>query len=613
MTISFSSLITIIFSNRNEEGYESEKLAGEIAAECLSLDYRCRCLPLNSLVTFKPQNSENGSLSSSSIDGTSCELLNILKDKNGHGQETFHTVVFIFDNLDHNPAIKELENTLNDWSTDFRVDKSLLSGLHFDFVILGDYHQSNHGDSNYIFTLRRLLISLGSNPLHPNDFYLNPGDIGKIISLVDQIREAQNTFIESFSTKNNYKKREDSDYEDNTVDSDDDSEVDIENLGQAEQKMVSDKQRKQLIKQGYKLIGDHSAVKLCRWTKARVRGHGGCYKHTFYGINSNQCMEMTPSLACANKCVFCWRHHTNPVSTRWKWEADDPKFILNESINAHLRLIKELKGIFDTKMERFNEAMRIRHCALSLVGEPIMYPKINELLSELHQHEISTFLVTNAQFPKEIENLIPVTQLYVSIDASDKQSLENIDRPLFRDFWERFVKCIELLKNRKERTVFRLTMVRNFNMSEQRTEIEGYANLMKLGEPDFVEIKAVTFCGTVHDNAITMKNVPWHDEIVEFAKALIDISDYTREHYEIACEHRHSCCILIAKKSYFVNGKWKTWIDYPLFHKLATSGEEFSGIDYSCETPSWALFGSPEQGFDPVDTRIYTKGRHKLN
>ena len=36
-----------------------------------------------------------------------------------------------------------------------------------------------------------------------------------------------------------------------------------------------------------------------------LRGRGGCYKHTFYGIKSYQCMEMTPSLACANKCVFC--------------------------------------------------------------------------------------------------------------------------------------------------------------------------------------------------------------------------------------------------------------------------------------------------------------------
>ena len=38
-----------------------------------------------------------------------------------------------------------------------------------------------------------------------------------------------------------------------------------------------------------------------------LRGRGGCYKHAFYGIESHRCMETTPSLACANKCVFCWR------------------------------------------------------------------------------------------------------------------------------------------------------------------------------------------------------------------------------------------------------------------------------------------------------------------
>ena len=59
-------------------------------------------------------------------------------------------------------------------------------------------------------------------------------------------------------------------------------------------------------------IGSHSGVKLCRWTKSMLRGRGGCYKHAFYGIESHRCMEATPSLACANKCVFCWRHHTNP-------------------------------------------------------------------------------------------------------------------------------------------------------------------------------------------------------------------------------------------------------------------------------------------------------------
>lgn len=58
---------------------------------------------------------------------------------------------------------------------------------------------------------------------------------------------------------------------------------------------------------GYHIVGSHSGVKMCRWTKSMLRGRGGCYKHTFYGIESHRCMESTPSLACANKCVFCWR------------------------------------------------------------------------------------------------------------------------------------------------------------------------------------------------------------------------------------------------------------------------------------------------------------------
>ena len=55
------------------------------------------------------------------------------------------------------------------------------------------------------------------------------------------------------------------------------------------------------------------------------------------------------------------------------------------------------------KPERFAEGMDPQHCALSLVGEPIMYPEINALIRLLHQKGISTFLVTNAQFPDAIK------------------------------------------------------------------------------------------------------------------------------------------------------------------------------------------------------------------
>ncbi|NXG85087.1 TYW1 synthase, partial [Stercorarius parasiticus] len=236
---------------------------------------------------------------------------------------------------------------------------------------------------------------------------------------------------------------------------------------------------------GYKLIGSHSGVKLCRWTKSMLRGRGGCYKHTFYGIESHRCMEATPSLACANKCVFCWRHHTNPVGTEWRWKMDQPEMILQEAIENHRNMIKQFKGVSGVKADRFEEAMTAKHCALSLVGEPIMYPEINRFVKLLHQHSISSFLVTNAQFPEEIRNLEPVTQLYVSVDASTKESLKRIDRPLFKDFWQRFLDSLKALSKKQQRTVYRLTLVKAWNVDE----LKAYADLIALGKPDFVEVK----------------------------------------------------------------------------------------------------------------------------
>ena len=155
------------------------------------------------------------------------------------------------------------------------------------------------------------------------------------------------------------------------------------------------------------------------------------------------------------------------------------------------------------KDDRYREGLEPQHCALSLVGEPIMYPEINQFIELLHRNRISSFLVTNAQFPEAIRwscvscyssgsiyiaslsnsylltelnrwcascfsfffdpcaifvssNLVPVTQLYVSVDASTKSTLKKIDRPLFRDFWERLLASLEALSS-KVSTVPRLS------------------------------------------------------------------------------------------------------------------------------------------------------------
>ncbi|XP_046390590.1 S-adenosyl-L-methionine-dependent tRNA 4-demethylwyosine synthase TYW1-like [Ischnura elegans] len=375
--------------------------------------------------------------------------------------------------------------------------------------------------------------------------------------------------------------------------------------------MITPLLRESLTKQGYRLIGSHSGVKLCRWTKSMLRGRGGCYKHTFYGIESHRCMETTPSLACANKCVFCWRHHSNPVGTEWKWKMDDPEMIVNGALDNHYKMINQFKGVPGIMKERLDEGMKVKHCALSLVGEPIMYPEINTLVRLLHSKEISSFLVTNAQFPAEIRKMDPVTQLYVSVDASTKDSLKKIDRPLFKDFWERFIDSLKALSEKGQRTVYRLTLVKAWNAEE----IENYAQLVALGNPDFIEIKGVTYCGTSKASSLTMENVPWHEEVVSFVQKLVDYLP----NYEIASEHEHSNCVLIAHEKFKVEGKWHTWIDYAKFHELmqryyASNGEQtFSAKDYMAPTPEWAVIGSSERGFDPVETRWHRKNRKDIS
>ncbi|KAE8100229.1 hypothetical protein FH972_018151 [Carpinus fangiana] len=367
--------------------------------------------------------------------------------------------------------------------------------------------------------------------------------------------------------------------------------------------MVTPVIRASLEKQGYKIIGSHSGVKICRWTKSQLRGRGGCYKHSFYGIESHRCMEATPSLACANKCVFCWRHHTNPVGKSWQWKMDDPLQIVNSAIDLHTNMIKQMKGVPGVTLERLMEGLSPKHCALSLVGEPIMYPEINTLVDELHCRRISTFLVTNAQFPEKIKMLKPVTQLYVSVDAATKESLKAIDRPLFADFWERFIDSLKALREKQQRTVYRLTLVKGWNTEE----IDAYSNLFSLGKPDFVEIKGVTYCGSSATSKLTMENVPWHADVKAFSEALALRS---QGEYEVACEHVHSCCVLLANTEKFkVNGKWFTWIDYEKFHDLVASEKPFNSMDYMAASPSWAVYGAEEGGFDPGQSR-YRKERH---
>lgn len=346
--------------------------------------------------------------------------------------------------------------------------------------------------------------------------------------------------------------------------------------------MLTQAAKEELERQHYRVIGDHSAVKTCGWTKTMIRGKGGCYKLKFYGIMSNQCMQMTTSISCANRCTFCWRGYKAPVATEWKWEEDDPQKIHQEALKAHHDLLIGFKGSKTANKASYEKSQTVKHVALSLTGEPIFYPKINASIDLFNRDGISTFLVTNGQYPEQIKDLHPITQLYISIDAPTKEMLKEVDVPLFKDYWERLNKSLAYLKEKQERTAVRLTVIKGHNDSH----LDKYAELIQKGEPDFVEIKAYMHVGPSQQR-LQRNNMPIHEEVVAFSKAL---APYLQD-YEIVSEHIPSRVVMLARKRFKFDGVWHTWIDFPKYDELVNSGKPFSAMDYCKKTPQVGLSG----------------------
>lgn len=528
--------------------------------------------------------------------------------------------ILVLPSYDTDSPIDFFLQTLEETANDFRVDKYPLRKLSgYSVLGIGD---SESWPQNFCYQSKatdKWLSKLGARRIFP---------LGTICIKTEgqqKIDEWMNMFCESLKDEDPifYDETQDSDEELGELEDSDDSGtlVDVEDMGnimKSNAEDSSDKVVKEMVaknsptynsltKQGYTVVGSHSGVKICRWTKSALRGRGSCYKFAFYGIKSHLCMETTPSLSCSNKCVFCWRHGTNPVGTNWRWQVDGPEMILQGALEGHYKKIKQMRGVPGVVAERFQEAFTVKHCALSLVGEPIFYPYINEFVGMLHERHISSFLVCNAQHPEQLKNLSKVTQLYVSIDASSKDSLKKVDRPLFKDYWDRLLNCLDILKTtqRHQRTVFRLTLVKGFNMGD----VEGYADMVERAEPSLIEIKGATFCGSSsgNGNPLTMQNIPFYEECQTFVRNLNKELLRRGHDYGIAAEHAHSCCILMAQSRFKISGKWHTHIDYPRFFELLESGEEFDDLDYVKPTPEWAYWESEQAGFNPEDTRYNRK------
>ena len=111
---------------------------------------------------------------------------------------------------------------------------------------------------------------------------------------------------------------------------------------------------------------------------------------------------------------------------------DDPFEMLEEAVRGQRRLLTGFKGDPRVKTEKWEEAQTPKHVAISLNGEPTLYPRLGEYIQHCHDHGMTTMLVTNGTLPKVLEGLDPLpTQLYVSVDAPNEEVWNRLCKPKF--------------------------------------------------------------------------------------------------------------------------------------------------------------------------------------
>lgn len=311
--------------------------------------------------------------------------------------------------------------------------------------------------------------------------------------------------------------------------------------------MIPKKVRGILEKQKYGIVGNHSAVQICNWTKNSLRGEGVCWKEKFYGIESHRCCEMTPAVMwCDNQCLHCWRAIEMNLGTKLG-KIDEPKKILDEIIKARKKLLMGFKGNKNVSKKKFLEALEPTLFTLSLSGEPTLYPKVTGLIKEIRKRDAISFLVTNGLHPEVLQKLekegaLP-TQLTISMNAPNKKLFDLWHRSTKKDAWKKFNETLIVLKKLKGKTrrAIRLTLVNGETGNMKDKHLKEYATLIKKAAPDFVHVKGFMSVGYARQR-LDYDKMPFFDEIKNFAKKLAEEIGL-----KILGKHERSCAVVLGK------------------------------------------------------------------
>lgn len=300
-----------------------------------------------------------------------------------------------------------------------------------------------------------------------------------------------------------------------------------------------------LKKQKYHIIGSHSAVKKCYWVHKALTEKAFCYKAKFYGIESHRCIQFSPAvLWCWNYCLHCWRYRVEDLDTgalfRVPESVDDPEMLVDMAIKEHRRTVSGYRKYPNVDSNMYREAMNPKHVAISLTGEPTLYPRLDELIEEFHRRGLTTFLVTRGIRPEILANLrVEPTQLYVSIEAFDEHSYLKFNNPISPILWQKTLETLEMLPSFTCPTVVRVTLVRGFNMNTDA--VEKWARMLLKAHPTFIEVKAYMHVG-VSTARLARSDMPSHDEVREYAQMLASMIGYS-----VVSESRASRVVLLSR------------------------------------------------------------------
>ena len=201
--------------------------------------------------------------------------------------------------------------------------------------------------------------------------------------------------------------------------------------------------QKEMEKSGYRFVGRHSAVKICHWTRQSIRNKNVCYKCSFYGIESHRCLQMSPTVFWCNfNCPHCWRQHRYTMPPKDFSDWDEPKFILDQSIREQLKILEGFWGTGSAEARKVAEAMMPKHVAISLAGEPTLYPYLPEFIDEIMGRKMTAYLVSNGTNPEMIEQLIDhqPTNLYISFYGTTPEMYRHATASMIPDAWEKVQK-----------------------------------------------------------------------------------------------------------------------------------------------------------------------------